>query len=733
MSRSASWCGAVARTTCLQQQAGRTSASSALRPSWHRWQLHMLLQQQRQLQQLTSSRRQRCSTSTTSTTRSTTTCLAWPFLQAPGLLQQLLLPLLLPLLLVVVVVALQDPRSSQQQQQLQQTLLHHPSTAAEAVHSYRAPASLLGMQWTYDADGLLLSDAAANIIMLQVKRKRQQRQRQAQLDGSVAAGTAAEAEADASTPGQQQQQQQQQQQPGHISSWSVAELWRAHAEAPHFLIAAGSSALRPSASVQLDNAQRVIVWWPTADAKATEGCRVGAEVIRHPVKALHIQWSPPLALPSGSGASSCGTAPLPGAPAAAPAAAESTAGEGAAGSSSSTAGSGVSCSSGTAAGEVQSQGQAALMTVGADGIIRVFVEVVMADIAPTLPPAAPSSSSAAASTGKGTAAGSAAAAPGSPAVNPAAAAAAVMSQFCLTLVIEPPGLGPQVSGVRPGLLASWARPLQPQPPGQQPGMLWLLGSFVGPDLPSQPPLAAALSGTEAAAAAAAAAAGSSSSGVYQDQVFLWGVDGLAGVVLSGIAQNAIMSNKMSQPKVWCWGREAAQLRWQQPHALLQQAAAAVGTAPGSRGAVSAAVLAGAGGVAALRHSLDVWVVESGAGPLLSAAQQFRAPHHTALGGSSSSSTCSSADAASPTPSAAAAAAVTAVLPAGGVGLSECRCFQVTPLTGYNEGGQPASAIAVGLKHSRLHAGQAEEWVQVRSTAGFSAVTVTVMRSWSCCL
>jgi hypothetical protein len=225
-------------------------------------------------------------------------------------------------------------------------------------------------------------------------------------------------------------------------------------------------------------------------------------------------------------------------------------------------------------------------------------------------------------------------------------------------------------------------------------MLWLLGSFVGPELPSQLPLAAALSGTEAAAAAAAAAAGNSSSGSatsYQDQVFLWGIDGLAGVVLSGIAQNAIMSNKMSQPKVWCWGREGTQLRWQQPHALLQQAAAAVGTAPGSLAAISAAALAGPGGAAALRHSLDVWVVESGAGPLLSAAQHFRAPHYTAL-----------------EPAAAAAG-----FPASSVGLSECRCFQVTPLTGYNESGQPASAISVGLKHSRLHAGQAEDWLQVR--------------------
>jgi hypothetical protein len=240
-------------------------------------------------------------------------------------------------------------------------------------------------------------------------------------------------------------------------------------------------------------------------------------------------------------------------------------------------------------------------------------------------------------------------------------------------------------------------------------MLWLLGSFSGPALPSQPALAAALSGTEAAAAAAAAAAGSSIAAgkSYQDTVFLWGIDGLAGVVLSGIAANAIVSNKMSQPKVWCWGKEGSQLRWQQPHALLQQATAAVGAAPGSLAAISAAALAGAGGAAALRHSLDAWVVESGAGPLLSAVQQFRAPHYAALQDSSRVSMLGSGGSAST-----AAAGFPAGFPANGLGLSECRCFQVTPLTGYNESGQPASAISVAQKHSRLHAGTAEDWAQV---------------------
>jgi hypothetical protein len=77
--------------------------------------------------------------------------------------------------------AVVSPTATPQQEHQQQQLLHHPSTAAVAVASYRAPASLLSMQWTYDAGGLVLSDAAANIIMLQVKRKRQQQLRQVSM------------------------------------------------------------------------------------------------------------------------------------------------------------------------------------------------------------------------------------------------------------------------------------------------------------------------------------------------------------------------------------------------------------------------------------------------------------------------------------------------------------------------------------------------------------------------
>jgi hypothetical protein len=352
-----------------------------------------------------------------------------------------------------------------------------------------------------------------------------------------------------------------------------------------------------------------------------------------------------------------------------------------------------------------------------------------------------------------------------------------MSQFCLTLVIDPPGLGPQKGlGLRPGLTVTWARPLS-NPNPQQPQLLWLLASYVAPQPPQEPlPLAAALSGvTPAAAAAAAATHGLMHPGVavlqpppaagtalgssmcqgppvYQDQVYLWAVDGLAGVVLSGIAANAIMSNQMCEPRAYLWGKDSSSLSWRHPSLLLQQAAATHGLAlsahpahqqqqlGSSRGASSpvASVGLGQAGVR-FRHSLGAWVVESPAGPLLSVLQQYHAP---LLPCADSSWTWHQVnqllqDSSSGGRAAAAAAADAArglewpllgggVSAAGGgssgsgsmgAAVSEVRSYQVTPLTGVNEAGQPSSAIAVAATGSRAAAGSAEEWVQVRGSAG----------------
>jgi len=135
------------------------------------------------------------------------------------------------------------------------------------------------------------------------------------------------------------------------------------------------------------------------------------------------------------------------------------------------------------------------------------------------------------------------------------------------------GLGPQQLALKPGLTACWAEPLQPQQDWQQQSsLLWLLGSYMAPAATGSLPVAAALSGASPAAAAAAAGQQQLS---WHDHVFLWGIDGLGGVVLSGIAQNAIMSNKMSQPRAHLWGRSCSgDVTWQRPQLLLQQAAAA---------------------------------------------------------------------------------------------------------------------------------------------------------------
>jgi hypothetical protein len=311
------------------------------------------------------------------------------------------------------------------------------------------------------------------------------------------------------------------------------------------------------------------------------------------------------------------------------------------------------------------------------------------------------------------------------------------------------------------LTVTWAKPLANRNP-QQPQLLWLLASYVAPQHPQEPlPLAAALSGVTPQAAAAAAAAahgmmhpgmavlqppaaanrgpGSSSSNsqqgpVCQDQVYLWAVDGLAGVVLSGIAANAIMSNKICEPRAYLWGKDSSTLAWHHPYLLLQQAAATQGMlltnqqqqqqqqrgVHFSNGSPSISIGLGQLGLG-FRHTLGAWVVESPAGPLLSVTQQYHTPLLKPSGCSgwtwqgvqqllqkSSSSNAGPAGAGWPMHTEGSAGSV-----GGSATLSEMRSYQVTPLTGVNEAGQPSSAIAVAPTSSKAAAAVLEEWVQVR--------------------
>jgi hypothetical protein len=113
-------------------------------------------------------------------------------------------------------------------------------------------------------------------------------------------------------------------------------------------------------------------------------------------------------------------------------------------------------------------------------------------------------------------------------------------------------------------------------------------------------------------------------------VFVWAVDGLTGVVLSGMAQNAIMASKLSTPRALLWGKAShgAASAWRHPGHLLHTGGGPAGspTAPGSPGAAAGAAAAGARGSSAVA-ALQVWVW-SGLPrplPLLCAAQHFHQP------------------------------------------------------------------------------------------------------------
>ncbi|KXZ50483.1 hypothetical protein GPECTOR_16g658 [Gonium pectorale] len=201
------------------------------------------------------------------------------------------------------------------------------------------------------------------------------------------------------------------------------------------------------------------------------------------------------------------------------------------------------------------------MTLGADWVIRIYVEVVMQNM---LPPEL------------------AASAPG-----------LSMSQFCLTLVIEPPGLNltPQS---RPGMRVCWARPL---------GTGGGAGAGATADGGSGSGAGGSVDGTDAdgeqaggggaavefgsrlqwvVASVGVAAAeegdaphhepvggGGHGSLPMDEAVCVWAVDGLAAVVLSGMTRGAVSSGKTAaSPKAVLWGTEQRSVSWLQPAKLL---------------------------------------------------------------------------------------------------------------------------------------------------------------------
>lgn len=174
-----------------------------------------------------------------------------------------------------------------------------------------------------------------------------------------------------------------------------------------------------------------------------------------------------------------------------------------------------------------------------------------------------------------------------------------MSQFLLTLVIEPPSLS-LLPSARPGLRACWARPLSATPAGAA-------SAAADEGAPAYgEAVSASASAAEDDAAAAALAGGNrvqwivASAGLsaleldddphggpgsgsaggagslppnghaapLEEVVCVWAVDGLASVVLSGMPGGAVSSSKAASPKAVLWGREHRAVAWLQPGKLV---------------------------------------------------------------------------------------------------------------------------------------------------------------------
>ncbi|GAX73065.1 hypothetical protein CEUSTIGMA_g518.t1 [Chlamydomonas eustigma] len=356
---------------------------------------------------------------------------------------------------------------------------------------------VLSLDWTHAGCGLLLTDTAHNVIMMRVVVSG--------LDSlHVARGGYPDVQAE--------------------------EAWSVCSDTPHVLAAAGLDAMHPCATAprsdKSSQQHRVTIWWPQQDtssqaaaksaagsapnssnqtlssavkgvAPSTSSCHVGAESIRHPVKVLSLQWSPALAShPTLTPPSTSLTLPV-----------ETMQGSQAA----------------AAALPAPVSRSLALLTVGQDWCIRIWVEVIMRDLFPGA---------------TGTSA---------PGVS--------MSQYCLTLVIEPPvqGLTP---GLLPGLRACWARPL----PGNNSrhvlaeGGRWVRQQQGAAGTQGQGDDDEEELSSKVHWVVASISVPGSIKGHLEEQVCLWAIDSLSGVILSGLPRGGSSSSKTSAPKAILWGR-----------------------------------------------------------------------------------------------------------------------------------------------------------------------------------
>ncbi|MEW5313195.1 MAG: hypothetical protein WDW38_004781 [Sanguina aurantia] len=507
-----------------------------------------------------------------------------------------------------------------------------PSTATYTLAAvYRTSKPIVSMDFTQQADGLLCTDAGGNVMMLGLLARQplqQERSRRPTIPPSRDAGGSRYVRSgiqgderrwwrdgagmgrgadprpddpqDDGRGGDVGNRDQPAQGPG--VSIAVAELWAAKTESIHGHAAAGLNCSCPAATSAQDKQQRVLVWRshvhhhnhqepssppsprvspPAGEAAAgeappatgAESGPVGSEVIRHPVKVMSMQWSPalhgrggasPTSAPAPSSSSSAATASA--GPARArhgPAAMGGAQGSGAAPST-------PVPSAATGAVDDATEGGSALLTVGSDWVIRIWVEVFMRDLV--------RSESAPVLSG-----------------SPPPASVGTSSTFCLTLVIDPPMPGLLV-GALPGLRACWARPLLPPasstcsiPPSPgasaSPAGKTVLVSGHSSTMYGNPTTArllwiVATAGVQPSSTTAPYGGGVGSGGgsgstrqagtedEAAEVVCVWAVDGLSSIVLSALPKAAVRTNKSAAPRAVLWGRDARSVGWLQPHNAL---------------------------------------------------------------------------------------------------------------------------------------------------------------------
>ncbi|EFJ47769.1 hypothetical protein VOLCADRAFT_117790 [Volvox carteri f. nagariensis] len=181
-----------------------------------------------------------------------------------------------------------------------------PSTAFAVSGVYRTAMPATALNFTQNSRGLLLTDVGNNVMMLKLvpkpglglyqsssQQQWQQPQQQQLLKkkktqyGIMTAGTAAATAAAAAAP----------------VRFSVHEAWRVRADAAHTLASASFDCYSPCATTTAVAAasggpHKVTIWWPSQPSSSGSGhlgaSAVGAEIIRHPVRVLSLDWSPPL-------------------------------------------------------------------------------------------------------------------------------------------------------------------------------------------------------------------------------------------------------------------------------------------------------------------------------------------------------------------------------------------------------------------------------------------------------